>query len=68
MYIHYGNKQFLKSRFQAIRNRDFTKPHGGLWASDVTAEYGWKDWCENEHFRKCTKKNAFYFNLAPEVA
>lgn len=67
MYVHYGCKEFLKSKFKEIKNINFTKPLGGLWASDVIAEYGWKAWCENEHFRECTKKNAFYFNLAPEA-
>lgn len=67
MYIHYGHKQFLRSNFREIKNRKFTKPHGGLWASDVAAEYGWKTWCEDNQFRDCTEENAFYFNLAPET-
>ena len=64
MYIHYGHKQFLKSKFKEIRNQCFVKPEGGLWASDVNAEYGWKKWCENENFRECSEDNAFYFELA----
>jgi hypothetical protein len=26
------------------------KPYGGLWASPAESEYGWKEWCETEHF------------------
>lgn len=64
MYIHYGHKQFLKQRFTPISNRSFVKPDGGLWASDVNAEYGWKQWCKGENFRECSEDNAFYFDLA----
>lgn len=67
MYIHYGHKQFLRSNFIEIKNCASTKPHGGLWASDVHSEYGWKTWCKDNYFRDCTEKNAFYFNLAPEA-
>ena len=37
-YIHYGCTSFDKLKFQEIK--------GGLWASPIDAEYGWKDWCE----------------------
>lgn len=67
MYVHYGCKEFFKSKFREIKNLNFTKPLGGLWASDTAAEYGWKVWCEDNHFRECTEENAFYFNLAPEA-
>lgn len=67
MYIHYGCKEFLKSKFREIKNINFTKPLGGLWASDVAAENGWKTWCEDNDFRENTEENAFYFNLAPEA-
>lgn len=67
MYIHYGHKQFLKSRFEEIRNQKFTKPYGGLWGSDVYSEYGWKEWCEDNGFRECEEEKAFYFELAPEA-
>ena len=39
VYIHYGSKQFDISKFEPIRNW-WNKPHGGLWASPVNAEYG----------------------------
>lgn len=63
MYVHYGHKQFLKQRFIEIRN-EWVKPIGGLWASDVNAEYGWKQWNESENFRECSEDKAFYFDLA----
>lgn len=65
-YIHYGSPQFSLERFDQPRNtRGWNKPKGGLWASDEAAKYGWKDWCEAEHFRECRDENAFRFELAP---
>ena len=63
-YIHYGCTSFDKSKFQEIKNEPyFCKPKGGLWASPVDAEYGWRDWCEAENFRECSKDNSFSFAL-----
>ena len=64
-YIHYGHKQFIPEAFTPIRNCvAFTKPYGGLWASPVDAEFGWKEWCEREDFRECDTKNSFTFTLS----
>jgi len=63
-YIHYGHHHFDKSVFQPIKNELFVKPHGGLWASPVGAQNGWKDWCESEDFRACEKDNSFKFTLS----
>ena len=64
-YIHYGHTKFDKSMFTKIKNVDCsTKPKGGLWASDVEAEHGWKDWCEAEEFRDCKEENSFLFVLS----
>ena len=58
-YIHYGHTQFNKDKFTFIKNAlNNTKPIGELWASDVGAEYGWKDWCKDNDFRDCKKKIA----------
>lgn len=32
------------------RCRWMNKPDGGLWASPVDSEWGWRDWCEAENF------------------
>ncbi len=67
-YIHYGHKSFDRNRFMPIRNeRCFTKPRGGLWASPVDAEYGWKKWCDENEFRECNLDNSFTFTLSPEA-
>ena len=64
-YIHYGHTKFDKSMFTKIKNVDCnTKPKGGLWASDVEAEYGWKDWCKAEEFRDCKEDDSFSFVLS----
>ena len=64
-YIHYGHTKFDKNMFATIRNVDCsTKPRGGLWASDVNAKHGWKEWCESNEFRDCNKENSFTFTLS----
>lgn len=66
-YIHYGHKHFDKNLFEKLMNRNdcFTKPLGGLWASRVGAEYGWKEWVKDQNFRldKYTEDNYFKFKL-----
>ena len=67
-YIHYGHTKFDKSMFTKIKNVDCsTKPKGGLWASDVEAEYGWKEWCNENEFRDCDKENSFTFTLSDDA-
>lgn len=63
IYIHYGHKKFDKEIFINIRNDNWVKPIGGLWSSDVNAEFGWKDWCKENNFRECRKNNSFKFKL-----
>lgn len=65
-YIHYGSTELLP--IQKIRNqKHFSKPVGGIWASPVDAEFGWKDWCEREHFRTCELSNSFKFILKEDA-
>lgn len=67
-YIHYGNTTFEPERFSEIKNRKyFTKPDGGFWASPVDAEYGWKDWTEDEKFTECREDNSFVFTLKDDT-
>ena len=67
-YIHYGATEYNSERFRPIVNeRGFPKPHGGLWASNIRSEYGWKEWCESENFRECNEDNSFTFTLKPEA-
>ena len=64
-YIHYGHTKFDKNMFTKIRNSVWrTKPEGGLWASDIKAVRGWKDWCEEEQFRDCKEDDSFSFTLS----
>ena len=64
-YIHYGHRSFNRNLFIPIANRrNLAKPIGGLWASAVDADYGWKDWCEDSDFRKCENENSFIFTLS----
>ena len=63
IYVHYGHKRFDPTAFNEIKNRMFVKPDGGLWASDINAEYGWKNWCKDNDFRECNEDNSFKFKL-----
>lgn len=64
-YIHYGHNKFDMNNFIEIINQPvLTKPFGGLWASDIKAKYGWKDWCKAENFCDCNEDNSFSFVLS----
>lgn len=64
-YIHYGCDSFDRNLFQPIVNRErFVKPHGGLWASPVDSEWGWKDWCTSESFHTDRLSESFTFTLS----
>lgn len=68
IYIHYGHKSFDNKLFDEIKNeRAWVKPIGGLWASNINAKYGWKNWCEEQRFRKCSIDNSFKFKLKEDT-
>ncbi len=47
--IHYTKEIDFKPRHIDIKNgRLPSKPFGGIWASPLEAEYGWKQYCEEE--------------------
>ncbi|MDD2973462.1 MAG: hypothetical protein PHE02_15190 [Lachnospiraceae bacterium] len=67
-YIHYGSREFDKSKFQSVSNAYFrNKPNGGLWASPINAEYGWKKWCTDEEFMDCTEDQSFTFAVRDDA-
>lgn len=63
IFIHYGHKKFSDALWNEIKNINFVKPHGGLWASRVGAKYGWKEWNDDNQFRDCNISNSFKFKL-----
>ena len=66
LYIHYGSASFNPRYFAQITNCDLLmKPRGGLWASRVDAERGWRDWCEGEEFRLERLNTHFRFLITP---
>ena len=67
LYVHYGSSKFNKEAFIPIRNGGMNKPIGGLWASDDTAKYGWRDWNSDSRFRECVESLSFRFILIPEA-
>lgn len=60
--IHYGSDSFNTHRFREIADVQRIKPIGGLWASPVDAQHGWKQWCEDADFGKEALKKHFLFN------
>ncbi|MBQ7504687.1 MAG: hypothetical protein IJT79_05150 [Ruminococcus sp.] len=67
-YIHYGHSSFSKEQFQKIENhRQWIKPKGGLWGSQIFNEYGWKQWCLDNNFRPERLKEYFCFILTKEA-
>lgn len=67
IYIHYGDHCFRLDKWKSIKNDYFTKPKGGLWASQIDAKFGWKQWNEREHFAECNKENSFIFSLSSDA-
>lgn len=64
-YVHYGDKSFIRDKFEPIKNRDFSnKPDGGLWASFCKAENSWSAWCVENNFVKTNLDQYFYFSLS----
>lgn len=64
MYIHYGSTEFDENKWQDIEN-EFVKPIGGLWASPIDAEYGWRDWTLDNNYKCCNEY--FKFEIKPEA-
>ena len=65
--IHYGTKKFDCNLVSPIENCGWVKPKGGLWTSPVNSKFGWKDWCEDENFRKCDEDNSIRLRLKSET-
>lgn len=69
VYIHYGHTKFEPSLFKEIKNEKYSVKPGstGFWASGIRAKYGWKQWCKDERFGKCTEENSLKFTLKKDA-
>ena len=67
-YIHYGSSKYDPNKFVEPKNNPdgyiISKPQGGLWASKVNSEWGWKDWCRSEDFHTDRLEESFTFELS----
>lgn len=52
---------YRSGKFQPIRNREFVRPNGGLWASPVGCDWGWRERCLAEEFGDLTTQFGFVF-------
>ncbi len=60
--ITYGRgEKFCPEKFEAVTNKTFIKPSGGLWASPVDSKFGWADWCRQESFGDLTSSFEFSY-------
>lgn len=67
-YVHYGDRFFMRDKFEPIENRDFSnKPDGGFWASSCKAKNSWCTWCVENNFGKTNLDQYFYFSLSKTV-
>lgn len=60
--ISYGlGNEYRPELWKPVQNRDHNKPKGGLWASPVGCEWGWKEWCEAEDWGDLSTSFEFEF-------
>ena len=52
-------KNCLASSYEGIN-----KPKGGLWASPIDTDWGWKEWCEAEEYNTNKLETSFKFVLS----
>lgn len=64
---HYGSNKFDRAKFAPIKDREFVKPHGGLWTSPVGSTEGWKEWCEAENFSLADLTKSFEVDFKGRV-
>lgn len=59
--VTYGlGDAFAPEKFKPIKNRPHVKPEGGLWASPINAEWGWKQWCEAENYGNLSSSFTYF--------
>lgn len=53
-FVVYGLSCYNPTKFKEVTNEQdyLNKPEGGLWSSPANSEWGWKDWCDSEMWRK----------------
>ena len=67
-YIHYGMNAFIPEIFVPIQNLPMrNKPQGGLWASRIDAEFGWRDWCKETGFCLEHLNRSFEFTISDDA-
>ena len=64
IYVHYGANEFDATKVYNPYWND-TKPYG-LWASQTTANYPWKEWVEDNDFHVAHLSKHFNFKLTPD--
>lgn len=52
LVTHYTDDNPFELHTITIKNEGWGKPIGGLWASPLHSQYGWKDWCGEENYMR----------------
>lgn len=61
--ITYGcGNSFELAKFKPVKNVNFVKPEGGLWASPFDSKYGWREWCMREGFGDLSSSFTFQYS------
>ena len=64
----FGSDAFDRAKFKTVANEPFwVKPKGGMWASPVGAEWGWRQWCEAEDFSTGDLAKSFRFRCVGNI-
>ena len=67
-YIHFGSNKYDPTKFEAVVDTGWIKPHGGLWVSKYKAsKFPWWVWCSQNNYTRCEKKNSFQIKLKPSA-
>ena len=73
VYITYGKgDHFIKEKIPKleelkIEHSCINKIEKAFWGSPVNANYGWKQWCEDNEFRIDRLEQSFRWTLKPEA-
>ena len=69
LIVHGCGPAFDMEKFNPITSRSPLqgKPNGGLWASPVDSDYGWKKWCQIQSFNLDKLSESFEIGIKGNI-